>query len=377
DIALDDEGNPDTVFQFRRFTLRQVEQRFIKERLSENLKRSLENRGEANLDMKIDFLRVVEPRANGRVDAALARNMPFTNDWMEIDSAHEISEGGFREFPFVIPRWDTSSGEVYGRSPGMIALPDSETSNAMSETILVAGQKAADPPFFAPNDSSFDAINSFSGGISYYDVDTAVQLRGNPFFSMKNDYNLPITRDMQFDTRQQIEAAFFKNVFNLPVRGPEMTATEVITRKEEFIREMGATFGRLESDYLAPQVETAFSLLLRAGEFDPIPEILLDRNVRFEYTSPIKRIREQAEAAATRLWVQELMELQPIKPEVMDLVNVDEVGRHAARALDLPIGVVTSQDDVEAIRTQRAEAEREALEREKVAQEAEIAATGG
>lgn len=377
DIALDEEGNPDTVFQLRRFTLRQAEQRFIKERLSEGLRRRLENRSDANLDTKYDFLRVVEPRANGRVDAALARNMPFTNDWMEVDSAHEISEGGFREFPFVIPRWDTSSGEVYGRSPGMIALPDSETSNAMSETILVAGQKAADPPLFAPNDSSFDAINSFSGGISYYDVDTAVQLRGNPFFSVKNDYNLPITRDMQFDTRQQIEAAFFKNVFNLPVRGPEMTATEVITRKEEFIREMGATFGRLESDYLAPQVEISFSLLLRIGEFNPIPEILLDRDVRFEYTSPIKRIREQAEAAATRLWIQGLMELQPIKPEVMDLANLDEVGRHAARALDLPIGVVTSRDNVEAIRTQRAEEERDALEREKVAQEAQIAATGG
>lgn len=377
DIALDEEGNPDTVFQHRRFTLRQAEQRFTKGRLSEDLRRRLENRSEVDLDTKYDFLRVVTPRTNGKVDAVLARNMPFTNDWIEVDSAHEVSEGGFREFPFVIPRWDTSSGEVYGRSPGMIALPDSETSNAMSETILVAGQKAADPPFFAPNDSSFDAINSFSGGISYYDVDTAVQLRGNPFFSMKNDYNLPITRDMQFDTRQQIEAAFFKNVFNLPIRGPEMTATEVITRKEEFIREMGATFGRLESDYLAPQVEIAFSLLLRIGEFNPIPEILLERDVRFEYTSPIKRIREQAEAAATRLWVQELIVLSKVKPEVMDLVDSDGVGRHAARALDLPIGVVTSRDDVTAIRTQRAEAEREALEREKVTQEAEIAATGG
>ena len=375
DIALDEEGNPDTVFQFRRFTLRQAEQRFTKAKLSEDLRRRIENKSDTDLDTKYDFLRVVEPRANGKANAVLAKNMLFTNDWIEIASAHEVSEGGFREFPFIIPRWDTSSGEVYGRSPGMIALPDSETVNAMSETILVAGQKAADPPFFAPNDSSFDAINSFSGGISYYDVDTAVQLRGNPFFSMRNDYNLPITRDMQLDVRLQIEAAFFKNVFNLPIRGPEMTATEVITRKEEFIREMGATFGRLESDYLAPQVETAFSLLLRAGEFDPIPEILLDLNVRFEYTSPIKRIREQAEAAATRLWVQELMELQPIKPEIMDLANLDEVARHAARALDLPVGVVTSQDDVEEIRTERAEVESAALEQERLVQEAEVSAT--
>ena len=377
DIALDDEGNPDTLFQQRRFTLRNAELRFGKERLSENLKKLLEHRSEANLDTKYNFLRIITPRANGKEDAVLTRNMPFTNDWIEIDSAHEVALGGFRQFPLVIPRWDTSSGETYGRSPGMIALPDSETANAMSETILVSGQKAADPPFFAPNDSSFDAINSFSGGISYYDVDTAVQLGGNPFFTMDTNYNLPITRDMQDDTRQQIEAAFFKNVFNLPVRGPEMTATEVITRKEEFIREIGAVFGRLESDYLAPQIERSFTLLLRLGEFNPIPEILLDRSVRFEYTSPIKRIREQVEAAAARLWVQELREMSEVKPDIMDLADLDEIGRHAARALDLPVGSVVSRDKVEAVRAQRAEEQQEALEREKIAQEAEIAATGG
>jgi len=151
EIALDDEGNPDTLFQQRRFTLSQAETRFGKERLSEDLRKRLEHRNEADLDTKYKFLRVITPRANGREDAVLTRNMPFTNDWMEVDSAHEVVLGGFRNFPLVIPRWDTSSGEVYGRSPGMIALPDSETANAMSETILVAGQKAADPPFFAPN----------------------------------------------------------------------------------------------------------------------------------------------------------------------------------------------------------------------------------
>lgn len=378
DIDLNDEGQPDTIFRVRRFTLRQLDQRFRRENLSDDLKRRLQGtKNEANLDEKVEFLRVIQPRVNGRVGAVLTQNLPFTDDWIEVDTEHKVKSGGFREFPVVIPRWDTSSEEKYGRSPGMIALADAETLNAMTETILVSGQKAADPPVFAPNDSSFDAINAYSGGISYYDVDTAVQLRGNPFFSLKNDYNLPITRDMQFDVRQQVEAAFFKNVFNLPVRGPEMTATEVVARKEEFIREIGAVFGRLESDYLAPLVERSFLLLLRTGFFDPIPEVLRLRNVNFEYTSPIKKIRELAEVAAARLWVQELMEFRDIKPDVFDLVNVDELGRFSARALDLPPEIVTDREEVKTIRADRAEQVREAQEREKAAQEAAIVATGG
>ncbi len=380
EIALDDEGNVDTLFETRRYTLRQAEQKFTREKLSEELRNQLNSasdRNDTNLDQRYEFLRVVEPRAKGREDAILSKNMLFTNDWMEIGSSHMISEGGFREFPFVCPRWDTSSGEVYGRSPGMIALPDSETVNAQGETILVTGQKTAEPPIFAPNDSSFDAVNTFSGGISYYDVDTAVQLRGNPFFTLDTGFNLPITRDMQLDTRLQIEAAFFRNIFNLPVKGPEMTATEVIARKEEFIREIGAVFGRLESDYVAPQVERAFRLLMSIGMFNPIPEALINRNVTFEYTSPIKRIREQAEAAASRLWVQELMELSTVKPEVMDIPNIDEIARHSARALDLPPAHVNSREDVEAERQKRQQQEDEIRERAKTLQEMEAVSQGG
>ena len=83
------------------------------------------------------------------------------------------------------------------------------------------------------------------------------------------------------------------------------------------------------------------------------------------------------EAAAARLWVQELREISEVKPDIMDLANLDEIGRHAARALDLPVGTVVSREQVKAIRAQRAEEQQETLEREKVAQEMEIAATGG
>lgn len=376
-IALNADGHPDSVFQERKFTLRQAEERFGRDKLSDELKTKLDNRNAENLEQKIAFLRVVQPRRGGKSDAVLARNMPFTDDWIEIESKHVVQEGGFRTFPFVIPRWDTSSGEVYGRSPGMVALADAETLDAMSETILVTGQKAADSPIFAPNEGSFDAINSFSGGITYYDVDIAAQMRGNPFFTLDNDFNLPITRDMQQDVRLQVEAAFFKNVFNLPVPGPEMTATEVLIRKEEFIREIGAVFGRLESDYLAPLVERSFSLLLRVGLFDPIPEAILDRNVKFEYTSPIKKIREQSEAAAARLWVQELMQLVPIRPDVFDVVNVEEMARFSARALDVPPQLVVSSREVEEKRAQRAAVEADARERDKASQEMEALASGG
>ena len=379
ELAINDENIIDTVYYLRKYDLRQAVQKFGKENLSVQTQQKIDNASgrEEIMDEKLEFLRIIRPRTDGTPDAILARNLPFSDLWIEIDNHHHVQDGGFHEFPFAVPRWDTSSGELYGRSPGMIALPDVETLNAMGETILVAGQKAADPPIMAPNDSSFEALNTFSGGISYYDVDTAERLGGNPFFPLVAGQNLPITRDMQSDTRFQVEAAFFKNVFNLPVDGPEMTATEVLQRNEEFIREMGPVFGNLESDYQSPLVERSFALLLRDGAFDPIPEVLSGRNIRFEYTSPVHKIREQTQVAAARLWLQELVELGQIDQNVIDNADVDVIARFSARALDLMPGALKTEDVVEAARQQKQAKAAEDLERQRVAEEAQIAQMGG
>src|SRR3546814_12833244 len=83
--------------------------------------------------------------------------------------------------PYICPRWDTSSGEDYGRSPGMVALPDANTAQAIGETMLVAGQRAADPPILVPSDAFIDAPNTFPGGLGHYEADAIRDLGFDPF----------------------------------------------------------------------------------------------------------------------------------------------------------------------------------------------------
>lgn len=358
-VFFNDEGAAEGLYRKRKMPIRQVAGLFGEGKLSEKSREVFEK----TPDDKIDVLHVVIPRKAGTATALFARDLPFSDQWIEIDAKHELFVGGFHEFPFIVSRWDTTSGEDYGRSPGMIALPDADTLQAMGETILIAGQRAADPPLMAPNDGSFDAINTFPGGLSYYAVETAEAVRGNPFFSLESGTNLPISRDMQRDERDQVFAAFFRNVLNLPIDGPQMTAFEVSARKQEFMREIGPIFGRLETDDTAPTVERAFMIMLRANAFLPIPEVLQGRNIRFEYDSPVKRIRQQIEAASARIWAEEMVLLSQTKPEALDLINVDELGRFSAEALAIPRQVVNSADVIAEIRQARqeaAEAERQA-----------------
>ena len=149
--------------------------------------------------------------------------------------------------------------------------------------------------------------------------------------------------------RKQIWNAFFRDILRLPPSEREMTATEIIARKEEFIREIGPVFGRLETDYTAPIVVRSFHIMLRAGALAPIPEVLQGRS--------------------------EMLLLAQAKPEALDLINVDALGRFSAEAAGLPNDIVNGADAVQQLRQQRAEAEAAAAQLEQLQAGVETAAT--
>ena len=340
-----DEGIPVGIYRTKKMYLWQAELMFGLENLSRESKEKIRDKKQ---DDKIELLYSVQKRKNPKDNPIFSKDMPYEELWMEVDAKHIIREKGFHDFPFVIPRWDTSSGEEYGRSPGMIALPDSNTLQAMGETILVAGQRVADPPLMAPNDGAFSEVNTFPGGMSYYDVETASQVGGNPFFPLISGANLPVTRDMQTDIRNQVAAAFFKNILNLPQSGPQMTATEVIQRKDEFIREVGPVFGRFETDYNQPIAERSFKIMLRNDVFGEIPEQLQGQNIKFEFDLPVNKIKKQVEAASATQWAMEVMQLAQVAPEAKHMVNVDALARFKADAMALPYDIVNTREEVQA-----------------------------
>src|SRR3546814_16908456 len=104
-----------------------------------------------------------------------------------------------------------------------------------------------------------------------------------------------------------------------------MTATEVQARLKGFSAEMGPVFGRLEADYTAPMVERAFKLVLRAGGFKPVPPVLQGRSVVLEYESPVKRIRQPAQALVADQWVKRHVDLAlaPQRPYILARWDLD------------------------------------------------------
>lgn len=360
-IAENADGEIDTVFRRLRLTARQAVQKFGRDQIGEKTREALT--GE-KMDQEFDFIQAVFPRTDldpGREDAA---NMRFASIVIDVESEHLVSESGFRDFPFVVPRWDTATGEVYGRSPGMLALPDIKTLNQIGKTILEAGHKVVNPPLLVPNDGVAANPRTFPGGITPFDPGLLLQTGGRPPITpLHSGANIPMGREMQEDVRQQVWAAFFRNVLQLPFDGPQMTATEIMERKAEFMRVIGPTFGRLEADYTGPMVERAFSVLLRAGAFPEAPAALAGQPLRFEYASPIAKAQKQIDAAALGKTVADLGPLAAQNPAILDNFDDDLMARDIAEANGLPQHWIRAREAVaekRGLRDQAAAAQAEA-----------------
>jgi hypothetical protein len=366
---VNEDGSIDGVIRRKYMTARQARQFFQKDADKSEVIIEAEA-AEKKSNEKFEFVHFVIPREERNV-GGFATKLPYTSVWIELSKKQLLRESGFHEFPFIVARFDTTSGEDHGRGPGMVALPDSNMLQAMDESILIGAQKAVEPPLLAPDDGSFNAGNTFPGGISYYDAELAKEMGRMPVQPMDTGARIDIGLEMQQDRREQVRNAFFKNVLSLPVDGPQMTATEVIARNQEFLREMGGVFGRLESDYIAPIVERTFNVMLRNGAFPPIPEILQGQNIRFEYESPLKKTRQQVEAAAARQWKDDLLLLSEVDPDVLDNLNTDEYAKFQAIANAIPLQLQNSQEDMAEIRQQRAEEQAEMRKQEEMMMMAE------
>lgn len=365
-IETDAENNPVTAYVVESMSAEQAAEKWGEDNLGDKTKEELKEGSKQGAKQKFEFFWRVTSREDRDPRIKNNRNMSFSSIVVDVLSEHIVTEDGFEEFPFFFPRWDTRSGEVYGRGVGILALPDVLTLNQMGKTMLRGLHRAVDPPWLLPADSMVNAPQMRGGGISYYDAKAIRNLGlSDPFRQMESRAQIPWGLNAQQALREQIMALFYRNVLNLPVSAPQMTATEVIQRREEFVREIGAVFGRLESDYTGPLIERSFNMMLRRGVFgdsSTIPEELMVSGVSFRFASPIEKAKQQIEEATVMAGLEKVMLIGQIKPEIMNRFDWDAVGKFLAKSGDFPQSLTLDDAQVGELAAQQAQAAQEEKE---------------
>jgi len=365
DVAIDEnaDGQVDTCYITRRWTARQFIQRFGEDKVTPKIREALaQPSANRQSDKLFEFVQAIEPRSDYDKRSYDNKNAPFSNCVVSVEDEKIIEENGFQEFPVAVPRWEVAANQIYPRSAGMMALPDSRTLQAMGHTLLVGGQLAVDPPKWIASDGVMSAVRTYPGGLTVIDSEAIRATNGKPMGVLEAGANIPIGREMQDDYRKMVESAFLKNIFNLPVEGPDMTAYEVSERKQEFIRQIGPTLGQMEPDYIGAIISRVFGIMsgpnrdFKAGALEPPPDVLAGRDVKFEFMSPIQQARRQIEVAGMAMAFESIGPIIAIQPETGDNFNGDEIARDMPESFNLPHKWIRSKEDVAAMRQQRQQA---------------------
>jgi hypothetical protein len=274
-------------------------------------------------------------------------NMPWESCYVLVDGKVLLRESGYRKNPYLTPRIGKLSGEVYGRSPGMDALPSIRSINATGKQTLQAGDLMIRPPMNVPANGLEGKLNMSPGAVNYYRMGSR-DFAGPMITGVNPDFGAK-----ELERRAKgIERHFYSDRLRLPEQD-RMTAAEIYARQAQGLVTFSPMLGRLYSELLHEVVIDAYEKVVLNGQQDskrkPLPKLAVS------YTSPLAGSRDAAQGQAFDATMASLVPLAQVDPRVMDVIDTDTAPRLLARSRMLNPKFLRSQKDVKAMRAQQAQ----------------------
>jgi len=343
-VSEDEFGRVDTVFREFKMPARAAVTQFGEENVTQRLlKKSQDDPYEM-----IELLHVVMPRYDRDTIKIDAKNKPIASIYLDPGDKKIISESGFDEFPYMVPRFRKASYENgYGRSPAMTALSDIKMLNEMSKAVIQAAQLQIHPPLLVPDDGFILPVRTVPGGLNFYRSGTRDRIE-----PLNIGANNPLGENQLEQRRTAIRAAFYVDQLVTGNR-PGMTATEVIQKSTEKMRILAPLTGRLQSELLRPLIDRIFNLISKKKGFEAAPESMAGSEIDIEYVSPLAKAQRQGDVQASLELFQFLAPLMQVDPNVVDYLDVDGLAKHIIKTTGVPASVVRGAEEVAAIREQK------------------------
>lgn len=359
DVAWSDDftGRTNKVHEKWNPTADQLAGTFAPNKLHKEVKKALEKDPERVFPCRHVMLPVdAYERLKGDSDLKHIRTK-FVSVYVDLENEHIIEEAPSATLKWVIPRWQTISGSQYSFSQAAIAaLPDARLLQAMTLSLLEAGENFANPPRIAVEEALRGDLNLFARGITY--VSGKYAEKGyDPIRTVAQDKSgLGYGLEMLDRVRMTLREAFFLDKVNLPAMESGVTAYEISQRVEEYIRNAMPLFDPVESEYNAPLCEMIFEEMMSYGFFgQDIPSSLQGNTIRFKFRSPLRDAEERNKAGAFMEGKGLIREAAEIYPDAAAMVDTRKALREALKGINWPTDWLISDDDMDAAAAQAQE----------------------
>jgi len=374
------DGKVDTNYFCQRMTVKQIIQEYGEENVSQDV---IELARATKLDDEVEVLTTIEPRDIGKQNRVGLLGAPFERMDIEVETGKVLKESGFGEFPVPTVRFSKKVGEVWGRGPGINALPEIIEINAIMEAATLAIEKLLDPPLALLDDGRLGAgdIDTSPGALNVLTVSgkLAADKVISPIFtvgdfhaviplieklvgSIKNHYYLDRLLDLNNQTEMTLGEANIRN----SLRGDSLVSV----------------YRRFSAELFTPMVIRVFNILLEDGFFGVVEgsvqeALLLEEDAIFvkhipneviaaimqgldiykiEYISPAARMMQSQETSGLISTMEIIGNLGRVLPNVVDNFDTDGMVKRLAQLLGVSIDVLKSTEAVQASRQLQAQA---------------------
>lgn len=370
-LATSPRQQVDTVYRELSMTVGQLVEQFGLEACSDQVRR-MHERGA--IDEWVDVLHVIEPKRDYQAGKIGPAGMPWRSFWMEQGGSEDVGflrESGYREFPVLAVRWEVTGEDVYGSSPGMDALGDCKALQQYERRKAQVVDKIVTPPMQGPSSLQHRRVSLLPGDFTPVDTVNGGQ-KIEPAMVVHPSATGEI-REAIREHEERINAIYYADLWLSLLEGDrgQMTAREVAERHEEKMLQLGPVMERLQDELLDPLIDRAFSIMSDRGHLPPPPDELQGVDLRVEYISILAQAQKLLGVTAIERFAGFVGGLANLRPDALDKIDIDETIDTMADSLGVPPKLVLPDDQVAAIREERAAREQAQAQGEAMLQAAQ------
>ena len=243
--------------------------------------------------------------------------------------------------PYLVFRWNKASGEVYGRGPVFNAMSAIKTCNLTIELILQNAQMSVSGVYTYEDDGVInpDNISLVPGSL----IPVAPGSKG--LLPIQAASNFDVAQLVLNDMRANIKKALYMEALGKP-EGTPMTATEVSERMADLSRQIGSSFGRLQSELINPLLRRIIRILSKQGRIE-IPKVN-GREVKISPRSPLAQAQHLQDVADVTRFNEIIA--GTFGPQMINvIVNQNETAKYLAEKMNLPEKLIRDEQEQKAM----------------------------
>lgn len=371
-LALNDKLEVDVFFREFRLTVRQTVEKFGirgedgKLDMSNFSSAVIDNYKDDMLDIWVDICHVIQRNKDHNpknLESKPYQSVYFEKGVTSNTSASNLNEPdkflrdkGYDRFPVLAPRWETTGEDVYGNnSPGITALGDIKALQTLEKRKGQAIDKSINPPLMGPSSLKHAKISLLPGDLTY--IDNPAGMDGlKPVHEVRTDIGAVAAEIREHEFR--IKRSYFEDLFLMLASSDrrQITATEVMERKEEKLLALGPVLQHLNQDLLDPLIDITFDMMVKQNRVPDPPEELQGMALKVEYISIMHEAQKLAGLASIERLTQYVGEVSTFQPDALDKLDVDELIDEYAKIVGVPPNIIRPDEVVQAIREARQQA---------------------